>query len=135
MEIFLKTAIDVDIALEQALHLHRGGDEFRQFQPYLIRTRRLSVFDAVDLLLTAPQFGVTGGDGPGAVCGRRPAYPALKLIGVVLFEATGADACGIVVVAIPHRISGQLRGKTVTKPSWRSNFQRFSPTLSVRPAS
>lgn len=27
MEIFLKTAIDVDVALEQALHLHRRGDE------------------------------------------------------------------------------------------------------------
>jgi hypothetical protein len=29
----------------------------------------LSVFDAVDLLLTAPQFGVTGGDGPGVSAG------------------------------------------------------------------
>jgi hypothetical protein len=48
------------------------------------------------------------------------------LIGVVLFEATGADARGIVVVAIPHRISGQLRGETVTVAARRQAADRTS---------
>lgn len=46
-----------------------------------------------------------------------------------MFEAAGADARGIVVVAIPHRISGQLRGKTVTKLLHAAKLQIELPAV------